>query len=509
MTKKFTSTVAGASILLTGVGLLSRGLGLVRESIFANNFGLSPEYDLYLVSVVLPLTINTIILFLAQNFFIPVYHQKSSESKAEKKAFLSYSFFLFVSFGVLLLLVLFYFSGWFLKFYLSVATNSDSYYQAITIFKIYATTIPINAGFSLLAAYSQAEYNFLYPSLSTLLLNITVILMTLFFTKYLDILIIPFAYLLGICLQLIFLLIKTDFKPQLKYFIINSRLKEYFNSIKSSFVFIIIIEAVGQIYLISDRFFLNKVDSGGIAALNYGMILFNLPISIISVAFVTALFPSLSAEFGINNSEKLVDKTNQFFKINSFIFIPIAFCMYFWGIDFIRLFFERGKFGSADSIMTFQVLKIYSIGLVFYSSYGIINKLFYASQMIKYLLFLSLGGLAIKISLNFILVSSLLQSGLALSTSITYIFFFIIGSQIISSLLKLNSVKIFYSELFYNLINVILSAIILELIFFNIPEFRWLYLLKVSTFILIYLFNAYVINHEAIGIIKQVKKKIV
>ena len=40
MSKKFTSTIAGASILITGVGLISRGFGFIREVVYANNFGL-------------------------------------------------------------------------------------------------------------------------------------------------------------------------------------------------------------------------------------------------------------------------------------------------------------------------------------------------------------------------------------------------------------------------------------------------------------------------------------
>ena len=53
---KFTSTVAGASILLTSMGLLSRGLGMIREMVFASSFGLGEEFDIYLVGAVLPLT---------------------------------------------------------------------------------------------------------------------------------------------------------------------------------------------------------------------------------------------------------------------------------------------------------------------------------------------------------------------------------------------------------------------------------------------------------------------
>ncbi|MDR3626627.1 MAG: hypothetical protein P4L45_07330, partial [Ignavibacteriaceae bacterium] len=64
MAKKFTSTIAGASLLITVVGLISRGMGFIREIIFANFFGLSADYDIYLIGTVLPVAINTIIIYL-------------------------------------------------------------------------------------------------------------------------------------------------------------------------------------------------------------------------------------------------------------------------------------------------------------------------------------------------------------------------------------------------------------------------------------------------------------
>ena len=74
MSRKFTSTVAGASLLLATLGLLSRGIGFIREVVFASYFGLGKNYDIYLVGAVLPITIDTIIFYLVQNYFIPSFH---------------------------------------------------------------------------------------------------------------------------------------------------------------------------------------------------------------------------------------------------------------------------------------------------------------------------------------------------------------------------------------------------------------------------------------------------
>ncbi len=83
MKQKFTSTIAGASIFISIIGLLSRGLGFIREMIFANNFGLETEFDLYLVGAVLPITINTIILYIGQNYFVPEFQKLNVLIKAK------------------------------------------------------------------------------------------------------------------------------------------------------------------------------------------------------------------------------------------------------------------------------------------------------------------------------------------------------------------------------------------------------------------------------------------
>jgi len=96
MPNKFTSTIAGASILITGVGLFSKGFGFLREIVYANNFGLQSNFDYYLIGAVLPITINTAIFYLAQNYFIPIYNNKLRTGKDDAEKFLLNSFWLFL-----------------------------------------------------------------------------------------------------------------------------------------------------------------------------------------------------------------------------------------------------------------------------------------------------------------------------------------------------------------------------------------------------------------------------
>jgi len=196
MSEKFASTIAGATILITGVGLVSKGFGFLREIVYANNFGLHSNFDIYLIGAVLPITLNTSVIYLAQNYFIPAYHNKLSLGKDKAEKFFSNTFWLFVILAGIFSIILFLISPFLIKSYLT-NTNPQVHEAVLKIFNIFLLTIPLNAGFSILSAYFQSEYNFKAPAISSLFQNIIIILLVLVFTGALGVLTIPIGYLFG------------------------------------------------------------------------------------------------------------------------------------------------------------------------------------------------------------------------------------------------------------------------------------------------------------------------
>ena len=175
------------------MGILSKGIGFIREIIYANNFGLSREFDLYLASVAFPIVINTAMIYLCQNYFIPVYHKIKRESEERSNDFFNYNFWWFIFGGLLLAFLLYVFSDRVLDFYLS-SLSDENRYLGIQIFSIFLLTIPINAGMSVITAYLQAEFNFVYPVFAQVILNIIVIILLIFFTNILHIFVLPVAF---------------------------------------------------------------------------------------------------------------------------------------------------------------------------------------------------------------------------------------------------------------------------------------------------------------------------
>ncbi|MCU0413005.1 MAG: MATE family efflux transporter [Ignavibacteriaceae bacterium] len=507
MSQKFTSTIAGASIFISIVGLLSRGLGFIREMIFANNFGLETEFDLYLVGAVLPITINTVLLYIGQNFFIPEFQKiNSSDAEAAQKYF-KQSFITFVAAGALISLLLFFTGDLIINIYMQSASQA-SREIATKVFNIFLLTIPFSAGVAILSALLQTVYEFKYPAVSLLFLNISIIVLLLFFSDRFGVYIIPAGYTLGSLLQFGYLLFKSKKFVKLNLLTGTEGFSLSKSILSSSIVIIIMIESISQLYSIFDRFFYGEISSGGIASLNYAMIIWFLPVSIFSISLATVVFPTITKAIIESSFDEIEKIYNESISMNTFIFIPLTFIMFFYGDTLIRIFFERGKFSEESTAITFGVLRFYALSLAFYSVYAVFNKIFYSIGKAKLLLVITITGLLLKLFLNFVLVD-LQQEGLALSTCISFIFFFLASYIVLNTKLKIKDRSLFIKDFIFHLTNCTICLISIKIIS-DINEVSNIFeeVLVIAFFMLIYLFNLILIKHNALVISNRIFKRL-
>ncbi|MEO8232818.1 MAG: lipid II flippase MurJ, partial [Ignavibacteriota bacterium] len=294
------NSIANTALLLLFFNLLGKVLGFFREIIFANDFGLSFNYDIYLVTSILPLTVSTIFFYLVQNYFIPQYNLQKKRGESFSRNFFTKSILLFLFISILIAGFLFILKDKVLSIYLG--SNSENFQFISNIFTIFLLSIPLNVLFSVLSAYLQAEFEFKSTAIAQILLNISIIFFVVFFSNQLDIYSIVFGYIVGSLCQLLylFLIVMKRKDIRLSDFSTKGMLSD---GISSSIILILIIESISQLYLISDRYFYLDVESGGIAALNYSTNLYSLPLAIITVTLSTAIFPSLSELYASNNQK--------------------------------------------------------------------------------------------------------------------------------------------------------------------------------------------------------------
>jgi len=504
-TKKLTSTIAGASIFIAVVGLFSKGIGFLREIVFASVFGISVNYDIYLIGAVLPLTINTIIICLGQNYIIPRYNEL--RSKDENLAINSIQSLIVVFFagGTFLAILLYGFSDIIISSYFQF-NNFSLQSTAEDIFRLFLLTIPLTGIISVIIAYQQCIFEFRYFVISNILLNI-LILISVVLLSSINIYAIPVGYIIGTILQLVYLVKKSSVVfTNFKFFTSYKRLNFRFTY---SILIIVLIESIGQLYLISDRYFFNKVSSGGISALNYSQTVFLLPISILTIALSSAIFPKFSEIISKKSFTELEKLLNQGLSSTIILFVPVMFLFIHFGEIILKIIFERGKFSGLDTILTSNVLAFYSISLVFYAVYGIFNKLIYSAGLIKKLLIITIIGTIIKIVLNFILVEEMQQTGLALSTSISYLFFFTASYFLIVVELNFKDKYVFIKEFVFHIINGLFALSISELLLGTDQNSMGIQIFKMLLFLFIYGTTLVLLKIESINSFFRVFKTVI
>jgi putative peptidoglycan lipid II flippase len=497
MSKKFTSTVAGATVFLIIFNVLAKGFGFLREAIFAFYFGLSKNYEVYLIGAVVPITINTILNYLSFNFFIPNYKKIKAEDPTNTRAnkFLMSTFIIFVSGGIFAALLLFFASNFLVGLYITSSTEAA---LAKNVLLIYLFTIPLNAGSSIISAYFNSEGEFRIPAYSQLILNIIVIAAVFIFAGNIDVYIIPLGFLAGVMVQIIYLLFKTKYISfKISYL---KEIKQYY-VFTSTLIIIVLTEIIGQLYVIIDRLFYGQIETGGIAALYYSSAIFILPITIFSFAFSTVLFPKFSDDF-YNKTEETANNFTKSLKVNFLIFLPIVFVLFFYSEIIIKILFERGQFGAADTKIAGNVLQIFSISLIFYSSYALVNKLLYGMRAIKMILFVAVFSIVIKIILSLLLVEKYFQNGLALSSSISYIVMMTSATIIASHKLKKFKISIIVKELLI-LLSIATISYMVTIFIFPSEGSLSMKIVELFFFTSIYCFLAYILKVTSISILKN------
>lgn len=492
MSNKYLSTIGGASFVVLLLSLLGRGIGFIRESYFASQFGLSESYDIFLAGSVIPVIINTSFLYLIQNYLVPIFTEIRINKSNLFKHFTSKYTSLFILIALLFSILLYLFSENIISYYLGSVINYKNDF-AVTIFNLMLITIPLSIGSAVLTAYLNSKFSFNIPLISQIILNIFIILSVVVFVEKIGILSIPLGFIIGNFFQLLFLIINA--RINLLRTNIFSGESKIFEGLSSGIIIVVLIETIGQLHIFIDRYFLSEIETGAISGINYATTVFMLPVSIISLSFSSVLFPKFSEYISNKSKEEFGSLLGKSLDVSLVLHIPIFFIFYFWGDFFIRLFFERGEFGSNDTFLTFNILKIFVFSIIFYSSFAITNKSLYSAGLLKQLLMIQIIGIIIKLFVNVFFVDKYNYNALVFGTTISYIAvgtlsvffvrFYFKEFRIFNIIIKLFTyiiiaLTVFYTiEIIFNSLNInYLIEKFTKILLFNVIFFLVLLLLK-------------------------------
>ena len=133
-----------------------------------------------------------------------------------------------------------------------------------------------------------------------------------------------------------------------------------------------------QITTIINLKFASSLGEGAISYIYWADRLLELPLSLVSVSLGTALLPTLSKMWSLQEKDKMSQTANYYLRLNLFISIPAAIGLYVLALPIIEVLFLRGRFSMEDALQTSKVVQVYSLILISTSCVRVFVPSFYA-----------------------------------------------------------------------------------------------------------------------------------
>jgi len=184
--------------------------------------------------------------------------------------------------------------------------------------------------------------------------------------------------------------------------------------------------AIFQINVLIDMTLGLLIGPGANSSLWYGTRLMQLPLGVFAVAAGSALLPSAARQKAAHDTEQTKEMMSFTLRGIFLIVLPCAVGLMTLARPIVQMLFEHGQFDAESTRRTSAVLVCYTVGLFAYSGQKILNNGFYGAQNTR--IPMAVGGIAliVNVACSLTLMQFLAEAGLALATSISGIFQFVI-----------------------------------------------------------------------------------
>ena len=159
-------------------------------------------------------------------------------------------------------------------------------------------------------------------------------------------------------------------------------------------------------------------EAGAVSWLDYAFRLLYLPIGLFGVALGTIATAGLARRAADQDMEGLRTTLRQSVSLLAYLTIPATIGLIVLRVPIVRLLYERGLFGPSDTEATAAALFLYSFGLVGYSGVKVVAPAFYALQWPRAPLLASALAVAANLTVVVLLYPRMGFRALALGTAL-------------------------------------------------------------------------------------------
>lgn len=408
---------------ISGMTMLSRLTGLLRESLFARQFGASEYSDAFIVAFRIPNLLRR--LFAEGAFsqaFVPILSEyKSQHGHDSTKTLvdltantLIWATLLTSALGIAGAPILLYFIAH------GLATQPAAFDAAVLMTRLMFPYICCMSFVALAGGILNTWREFRIPAFTPVLLNVSFITASLFIAPYCSqpIYAMAGAVIAGGLLQVgiqIPALIKIGMLPRLNLKPWAALKDPGVMRILKKMVPALFAVSVAQISLLINTSIASGLAIGSISALTYADRLMELPTGLLGVALGTILLPSLSKANSEGDAVEYSSLLDWGLRLNFLLALPAAVGLAALAEPLIATLFHYGKFDARAVAMAKSPLIAYSLGLIGIILVKTLAPAFYARQDIRTPVKIALLVLVSTQLMNLIFVPFFAVAGLALS----------------------------------------------------------------------------------------------
>lgn len=394
---KESQTITSAAIIIGGLSLVSRLLGIFRDRILASQFGVGDTLDVYYAAFRLPdLVYNLLILGAISAGLIPVFTTLMTKKK-EQEAWDLINRVLNLLFLALLAVCcfLFVFAPWIIPL-VTPGFDTEKTSLVIDLSRIMFLS-PLLLGLSaIFSSVLQSFRRFLIYSLAPIFYNFGIILGALYFVPIWGIYGLAWGVVLGAGLHMIVQLIPmffVGFKYRLDF---NFRDKNVIEVMKMMVPRTISL-AITQINFIIITIIASTLAAGSLTIFNLANNLQNFPLGIFGISLGVASLPILASLSADNKMDKFRLVISSTFRQILFFIFPISVLFYVLRAQIVRIIFGAGQFNWQDTRLTAACLAIFCFSLFAQGTYPLVIRGFYALHNTKTPFYVGLASIVINI----------------------------------------------------------------------------------------------------------------
>lgn len=204
---------------------------------------------------------------------------------------------------------------------------------------------------------------------------------------------------------------------------------------------------------------------GGISYLYFADRIYQLPLALIGTAMGFVLLPALSKAFSEGNSADAIKIQNEAVGFCLYLSIPAMFAIMIMAQDIIHVLFERGNFTANATFQTANALTVFSFGLPAYVLIKVFSSTFFSNGDTKTPVKVATISLIINVIISILLLPVIQHVAIAVGSVVSAWFTIIV---FLRTLHKRHWYRVNHDLFFSKVLRLIIASLMMVLVIFGI-----------------------------------------